>query len=108
MNSSDLEDIGLDELLYDRAVFAIEWAEKMSGDLPAGHLAMTFEITADDYRKISLIAYGHSPVNLVKALELEINVSWGLNELNRTEIRWNFSSGYRTYPPCGQAGKRNL
>ena len=70
-DSSDLQDIGLDELLYDQAVFAIEWAEKMSGDLPAGHLAMTFEITADDYRKISLIAYGHSPADLLKALELE-------------------------------------
>ena len=70
-DSSDLQDIGLDELLYDQAVFAIEWAEKMSGDLPAGHLAMTFEITADDYRKISLIAYGHSPADLLKALELD-------------------------------------
>jgi tRNA threonylcarbamoyladenosine biosynthesis protein TsaE len=70
-DSSDLQDLGLDELLYDRAVFAIEWAEKMSGDLPAGHLAMTFEITADDYRRISLIANGHSPADLVKALELD-------------------------------------
>ena len=70
-DSGDLQDLGLDELLYDQAVFAIEWAEKMSDELPAGHLAMTFEITADDYRKISLIAYGHSPTDLVKALELD-------------------------------------
>ena len=66
---SDLEDIGLDELLYDQAVIAIEWAEKMSPDLPALHLAMTFEITDDDDRRISLIAYGHNLVNLIKALE---------------------------------------
>jgi len=66
---SDLEDIGLDELLYDQAVIAIEWAEKMSPDLPAVHLAMTFEITDDDHRRISLIAYGHNLVNLIKALE---------------------------------------
>ena len=66
---SDLEDIGLDELLYDQAVIAIEWAEKMSPDLPAVHLAMTFEITDDDDRRISLIAYGHNLVNLIKALE---------------------------------------
>ena len=70
-DSGDLQDLGLDELLYDQAVFAIEWAEKMSDELPAGHLAMTFEITADDYRKISLIAYGRSPADLVKALELD-------------------------------------
>ena len=68
---SDLQDIGLDELLCDQAVFAIEWAEKISGDLPAGHLAMTFEITDEDYRKIRLIAYGHKLANLLKALELD-------------------------------------
>ena len=66
---SDFEDIGLNDLLYDQAVTAIEWAEKMSNDLPAEHLAMTFEITKDDYRNISLIAYGHNLVNLIKALE---------------------------------------
>ena len=66
---SDLEDIGLDELLYDQAVIAIEWAEKMSPDLPAVHLAMTFEITDDDHRRISLIAYGHNLTHLIKTLE---------------------------------------
>jgi len=71
---SDLEDIGLDELLYDQAVIAIEWAEKMSPDLPAEHLAMTFKITDDDYRRISLIAYGHNLDNLIKALELDENI----------------------------------
>jgi len=71
---SDLEDIGLDELLYDQAVIAIEWAEKMSDDLPAEHLTMTFEITDDDYRRISLIAYGQNLVNLIRALELDENI----------------------------------
>ena len=66
---SDLQDIGLDDLLYDQAVFAIEWAEKISDDLPAGHLAVTFEITDDDYRRISLIAYGHNLTHLIKTLE---------------------------------------
>lgn len=65
---SDLEDIGLDELLYGQAVIAIEWAEKISDGLPIEHLTMTFEITDDDYRRISLIAYGHNLVNLIKTL----------------------------------------
>ena len=65
----DLEDIGLDELFYDQAVLAIEWAEKMSDDLPAEHLTMIFEIADNDCRKISLIAYGHNAVNLIKTLE---------------------------------------
>jgi len=71
---SDLEDIGLDELLYDQAVIAIEWAEKMSDDLPAEHLTMRFEITDDDYRSIALIAYGQNLVNLIRALELDENI----------------------------------
>lgn len=68
----DLEDIGLDELMYDQAVIAIEWAEKMSHQLPDDHLAMTFEITNDDDRKISLNAFGHSIVNLIKPLDESI------------------------------------
>ena len=72
--TSDLEDIGLDELLYDQAVIAIEWADKMSDDLPAEHLTMTFEIADNDCRIISLIAYGHNPVDLIKALELDGNI----------------------------------
>jgi tRNA threonylcarbamoyladenosine biosynthesis protein TsaE len=62
----DFEDIGLDELIYDQAVIAIEWAEKMSHQLPDHHLAMIFEITNDNDRKISLKACGHSIVNLTK------------------------------------------
>ena len=66
---SDLEDIGLGELLYDQAVIAIEWAEKMSDDLPAEHLTLSFEIGDDDCRRIRLNAYGHTAVNLIKTLE---------------------------------------
>lgn len=68
----DFEDIGLDELMYDQAVIVIEWAEKMSHQLPDDHLAMTFEITNDNGRKISLNAFGHSIVNLTKPLDESI------------------------------------
>ena len=66
---SDLEDIGLEEVLYDQAVIAIEWAEKMWNDLPAEHLTMSFEITDNDHRRINLNACGHNAVDLIKALE---------------------------------------
>ena len=68
----DFEDIGLDELMYDQAVIAIEWAEKMSHQLPDHHLAMTFEIINDNDRKINLNAFGHSIVNLTKPLNERI------------------------------------
>ena len=68
----DLEDIGLDELLYDQAVIAIEWAEKMSHQLLDEHLTLTFEIIDDDDRKIGLKAFGNSIVNITKTLDESI------------------------------------
>lgn len=72
---NDLEDIGLDELLYDQAVLAIEWADKMADNLSGEHLSMQFEIIDDDYRKISLTAYGQNGINLIKALENCMNTN---------------------------------
>lgn len=65
----DLEDIGLDELLYDQGVLAVEWADKLADKLSGDYLVLQFEIIIDDYRKIKLIAYGHNGINLIKALE---------------------------------------
>jgi len=64
----DLEDIGLDELLYDQAVLAIEWADKLTDNLTDSCLSLQFEIIDDEYRKINLIAYGQNAINLVNAL----------------------------------------
>jgi tRNA threonylcarbamoyladenosine biosynthesis protein TsaE len=71
--TSDFEDIGLDELLYDQAVLAIEWSDKMSQGALAGHLSMTFEIIENHCRRISLIGYGHQVVNLIKTLEFSLD-----------------------------------
>ena len=65
----DLEDIGLDELLYDQAVIAIEWSEKLTGRQPDEQLRVTLEIIDDECRKLSLDATGHAEVNLIRALE---------------------------------------
>ena len=64
----DLEDIGLDELLYDQAVLAVEWADKLTENHADSYLSMQFEIIDDEYRKINLIAYGQNAINLVNAL----------------------------------------
>jgi len=72
-NISDLADIGLDEVLQGQAVIAIEWADKLSDDLPAEHLLVALEIIADDCRKLNLKATGQNEVNLVKALETQWN-----------------------------------
>ena len=65
----DLEDLGLDELLYDQAVIAIEWSEKLTGRQPAGQLQVTMKIVDDECRELTLNATGHDEVNLIRALE---------------------------------------
>ena len=65
----DLEDIGLDELLYDQAVLAIEWADKLAQKLLGDYLLLHFVIIDDDYRQINLIAYGQEGINLINNLE---------------------------------------
>lgn len=69
----DLEDIGLDELLYEQGVLAVEWAEKLGDNLSGDYLVLQFEIINADCRKINLIAYGHNGFNLIKALEVKLN-----------------------------------
>ena len=68
----ELEDIGLSELFYDQTVVAMEWAEKLAGDLPDSHLTLTFEIIDDEKRKVILLAYGHHEVDLLKRIENKI------------------------------------
>jgi tRNA threonylcarbamoyladenosine biosynthesis protein TsaE len=72
--AGDLEDIGLDELLYDQAVLAVEWADKLADKLFGEYLSLRLEIIADDFRKITLIAYGQNGVDLIKALEAQLNL----------------------------------
>ena len=67
-NVADLEDIGLDERLYDKAVIAVEWADKLSDSLPARHLSVNMDITDDNSRTLILDATGHHEVNLLLAL----------------------------------------
>ena len=69
----DLEDIGLDEMLYGQTVIAVEWADKLSDNLPAKHLLVTMEIINDNSRTLSLDATGQNEVNLIKALEGELS-----------------------------------
>jgi tRNA threonylcarbamoyladenosine biosynthesis protein TsaE len=69
----DFEDIGLDERLYDRAVVAVEWADKLTDDLSGDCLYLRFEIVDDRFRRINMIAYGQNASDLIKALEHGVN-----------------------------------
>ena len=69
---SELEDIGLDEVLHQDAVIAIEWADKLSGDTLSDHLSLQFKLTGEESRQIDIFAYGHQAGNLLKAVETRV------------------------------------
>jgi tRNA threonylcarbamoyladenosine biosynthesis protein TsaE len=64
----DLENIGLYDILEGQGVVAIEWADKLSDDLPSNYLALRFDIIDDETRKISAVASGQEAIVLIKAL----------------------------------------
>jgi tRNA threonylcarbamoyladenosine biosynthesis protein TsaE len=69
----ELEDIGLDELYYGRAVLAIEWADKLAGEPFDESLSMSFKIMDDNCRKISILGHGQIGVNLIEAVTAQSN-----------------------------------
>ena len=70
---SELEEIGLEEVLYQDAVIAIEWADKLPESTLPNHLVFQFKIISEKSRQIDIFAYGHPESNLLKALEKRIH-----------------------------------
>jgi len=69
---SELEEIGLDEVLHEDAVIAIEWAERLPKDTRSSLLELQLKIIGEDIRQIAIFAYGHPAVNLLKTLERKV------------------------------------
>jgi tRNA threonylcarbamoyladenosine biosynthesis protein TsaE len=70
-HAPELAEIGLDEILLEDAVIAIEWADKLSGETISSHLELRLRIISENTRQIEIFAYGHRVGNLLKALEIE-------------------------------------
>jgi tRNA threonylcarbamoyladenosine biosynthesis protein TsaE len=81
----DLADIGLEELLYNQSILAVEWADRMADTLTDDYLSINFETIDDHSRRISLIAYGQHGINLLKALEMGVQNN---RTTKRTHIRY--------------------
>jgi tRNA threonylcarbamoyladenosine biosynthesis protein TsaE len=71
-HNPELEEIGLDEVLNQDAVIAIEWADKLPGDTLSDHLALQFKLTGDESRQIDIFAYGQPAGNLLKVVEKKV------------------------------------
>jgi tRNA threonylcarbamoyladenosine biosynthesis protein TsaE len=72
---SDMEEIGLDEILQADGVIAVEWAEKLPEDLLAERLAVHFDTSGDEDRSIALTAYGQQAVDLINALKNDVTTN---------------------------------
>ena len=68
-NPVDLEDIGLYEMIDGDGVVAVEWADKLQKDLPSECIALHFEISGDESRKIIITEYGHERCDLIEKIE---------------------------------------
>ena len=62
---SDLDDIGLLEILDGNGITAIEWADRLHQEITAAHLDMRLEIIDDDTRKFFIDGYGLDAINLI-------------------------------------------
>ena len=65
-DSVGIEDIGLYEILGDNRVVAIEWADRIEQKLLPDSIAIRFEFTDDDTRKIYITAYDLKNATLLK------------------------------------------
>ena len=70
-HASELEEIGLDEILQQNGVIAIEWADRLFEETLSGHLELSFKMVDESTRQIDMFAYGHRAGNLLKALETQ-------------------------------------
>ena len=68
-NVSDIEDIGLYDILDANGVVAIEWADRLAPDLLADCLSVQLDASNDTTRTIRITGYGLNCVNLLRELE---------------------------------------
>ena len=68
--ASDLQELGLAELLYGDGVTAIEWAERLAQDLPDEHLLIELKIIDDETRQILIRASGSKSKLLLQKIKI--------------------------------------
>ncbi len=66
---SDLEELGLYEILNSGNVTAIEWADRLLDYFTSDYIDMKFKILDEKSRIINITAHGRENINLIKKLE---------------------------------------
>ena len=74
---SDIADTGLEEMLDQPVVLAIEWPERLDSYDFGNHLAIDIHIQAPEIRRFEIRAYGLPAVNLLKGIKKIKEMQWG-------------------------------
>jgi tRNA threonylcarbamoyladenosine biosynthesis protein TsaE len=69
-DEEDLYDIGMDEIIGDNGIKAVEWPEKIPGNFFTPDISVTMTVTSEFSRDISLIVYRRAARNLIQALKM--------------------------------------
>ncbi len=64
----DMQELGMDELLYGDGVTAIEWAERLQQELPDEHLCVELKIFDDETRQILIRAIGSKSQRMLQKI----------------------------------------
>ncbi|MBW1776860.1 MAG: tRNA (adenosine(37)-N6)-threonylcarbamoyltransferase complex ATPase subunit type 1 TsaE [Deltaproteobacteria bacterium] len=65
---SEMEDLGLEEILDGRAVAAVEWGERLPEGYLTDYVTVCFEILSDTERRIEMAAYGAGSETVLKTV----------------------------------------
>lgn len=63
VDSSELEDIGLAEILADDGVTVIEWADRLSDELPSERVDIAISVVDETKREFYLTPHGQDAIN---------------------------------------------
>ena len=66
---SEIEDIGLEEIIDSEGVVAIEWAERIAASLLHEYLDIRITVLDDQSRQFCIIGYGLKMSHLIKKIE---------------------------------------
>lgn len=69
LSGEDAADIGLAELMDAPAVTAVEWPERLPGEMPEERLAVDIRFLDEGRRRLELTAYGLAPSILLQGLQ---------------------------------------
>jgi len=73
---SDITETGLEEILEQQCVVAIEWPERLDSQRFDSQLSIDIQIIAPQTRRLELNAYGLTAVNLLKGIKKNKEMQW--------------------------------